>query len=107
MLLLLLSCADPDCRPGNELVELLDELSAGQVLEVVEAWELRGPEAISCEMMCLATYQAERGWEWMEIDTCTFDLDYVAYDASIANGNTEAPVGQVACTGEGIEYLCE
>lgn len=103
-----IACGDPACNPGHEEVQLLDELSAEQVHEVVLGYGLDGAEAITCEMMCLAVYQSDRGWEWLDsIESCTLDLDFDAYEQSVANDNLEASVGTVACTGEGIEYLCE
>lgn len=105
-LALMTACTDPACDPGDETVQLLDELSAQQVQDVVEGYGLADAADMTCEMICLSTYQAERGWEWLEIATCTLDLDEEAYAAALEAGTLQAPVGQVACTGEGIEYLC-
>ncbi len=101
---LLTGCGD--CKPPAENVLLDDELSAAQVVDAMESFQVDAVGDVTCEQLCLRTYQDARGWEWIEIEQCTLALDQDAFDAALAEGHDQAPVGSLSCTGVGYEYLC-
>lgn len=103
-LALLTGCSD--CRPPAEDVLLDDELSAAQVMDAMEVFQVDTAGDVTCEQLCLRTYQDGRGWEWIEIDQCTLALDEDAFDTALDQGNLEAKVGDLSCTGVGYQYLC-
>ncbi len=95
-----------DCKPPDESVLLDDELSAQQVLDAMSVYGAETSQEVTCEQLCLETYQDARGWQWIEIDQCTLSLDHDGFDSAVADGRYQAPVGDVSCTGRGFEYLC-
>ncbi|MCB9779796.1 MAG: hypothetical protein H6742_14620 [Alphaproteobacteria bacterium] len=107
--LLLLSCSR--CPADDEWFTMEDELSAAQVLNIVELYHLDSPSDASCEQICETTYEVYRGWFAADIKTCDWAFSQQAYDDALgldSGGGTDfdAPVGNIVCQGLGVSAAC-
>lgn len=62
-----------------------------------------GTEAEICERLCSQAYEREQGWYVSELEQCSHSLDSGASE----EGEDTDRVGEVSCSGTGIEFYCE
>lgn len=98
--LFLLACGNP-CE---ESFSMSDELSAGQVAEAIEAYQLTTAADISCEQVCTVVYEDARGSSVRSVTSCDMGLDSELADAS--SDNADALVGNILCEGWALQPDC-
>jgi hypothetical protein len=87
-----------NCHPPSEDFRLVDATVLRSDLA-----EVTGTEEEICERLCRQAYERERSWFAAEVEQCSHSLE----SGATAEGEATDPVGQVSCSGTGIEYYCE
>jgi hypothetical protein len=90
-----------NCHPDTENFSLDQEVTAEQLDDLVargfaeqDSWD-----TLACETVCASVYSNPRGWEGVDVRSCTLTLP--------DNPDGSGEPGQVVCEGVAIEYYCE
>ena len=97
---LMLTGCNNECASPTEDVNADYDLTETDVQQIMDGWTVARTD-ISCEQACYHAHNAATGWESIDVDNCTIELD-----SQIA-ASDDLVVGAVHCEGLGREYDCE
>ena len=100
LVFLLLSCGNP-CE---ESFSMSDELSAGQVFDVLDAYQLAQASDATCEQVCTVVFEDARGSTVTSVTSCDMAVDSELADA--AGDDADALVGNILCEGWALQAGC-